>query len=100
VVGLFSVEPGRQEDLLAAIDATGAVLRHRPGFRGSACYAGVDGTRVVNISHWDSRADLDAARADPAGTALARRMFEIATPDPIQCVLRSEHHPPSGTPGG
>lgn len=95
VIGLFSVEPGQQNDLLAAIDGTGAVMRHQPGFRGSACYAAVDGTRVVNMSHWDSLADVTAARADPAGLALAEQMFAIATPEPIQCVLHSSLLPPS-----
>ncbi|MFG1603887.1 putative quinol monooxygenase [Actinoplanes sp. NPDC049265] len=91
----FSVDPDRQDDLIAALDATGAVMRRRPGFLGSACYAGTDGAHVVNISHWASQADLEAARADPAGTVLAQRMFDIATPDPVHCVLRSTLEPPA-----
>ena len=96
MIGIFSVgTPERQDDMIAAIDTTGAVMRDQPGFRGAAVYASTDGTRVVNISRWDSTEDLLAARENPAGLEPARRMFEIAMPDPIQCVLRSEYLPPS-----
>ena len=96
MIGIFSVgTPERQDDMIAAIDTTGAVMRDQTGFRGSAVYASTDGTRVVNISHWNSTEDLLAARENPAGIEPARRMFEIAAPEPIQCVLRSECRPPS-----
>ncbi|MET0493461.1 MAG: antibiotic biosynthesis monooxygenase family protein [Actinoplanes sp.] len=96
MIGIFSVgTPERQDDMIAAIDTTGAVMRDQPGFRGAAVYASTDGTRVVNISHWNSTEDLLAARENPAGLEPARRMFEIAVPEPIPCVLRSEFPPPS-----
>ncbi|MFG1609685.1 hypothetical protein [Actinoplanes sp. NPDC049265] len=51
MIGIFSVgTPERQDDMIAAIDTTGAVMRNQSGSRGAAVYASTDGTRVVNIS--------------------------------------------------
>ncbi|WP_236793110.1 antibiotic biosynthesis monooxygenase [Amycolatopsis sp. GM8] len=93
VIGLFPVAAGRQDELVDAINATAEIMRARPGFLGSAVYAGLDGTRVINYSRWDSVTSLEAAQRDPVGIEHARRMFEIAKPDPTVCVLRAEHFP-------
>lgn len=93
VIGLFPVKTTQQDELVDAINATAEVMRARPGFLGSTVFASLDGTRVFNCSQWDGIASLHAAREDPAGIELAQRMFEIATPDPTICVLRSEYFP-------
>ena len=90
VVGLFTVEPGRQEELIEAINFAGEVMRNKPGFLGSTLVASLDGTRVINYSAWRSTADLHAAREDPAGVEAAERMFAIAVPEPIQGTIRAE----------
>ncbi|MFC4472306.1 antibiotic biosynthesis monooxygenase family protein [Streptomyces xiangluensis] len=93
VIGIFAVAAEKQQDLVEAINRAGEVVRKLPGFLGSTLYASVDGTRVVNQSHWTSIESHDAVLENPEAMALAEVMFAIAKPDPIICVERGEFSP-------
>jgi len=93
VFGIFTVAAEQQQDLVEAISRAGEVVRKLPGFLGSAVYASMDGTRVVNQSYWTSIEEHAAVLEDPEAMALAEVMFAIAKPDPIICVERGELSP-------
>jgi heme-degrading monooxygenase HmoA len=93
VLGIFTVAAEKQQELVEAINRAGEVVRKLPGFLGSTVYAAVDGTRVVNQSHWTSIESHDAVLKDPEAMTLAEEMFAIAKPDPIICVERSRLSP-------
>ncbi|MEU8718513.1 antibiotic biosynthesis monooxygenase [Streptomyces sp. NPDC048663] len=92
-LGIFTVAAEKQQDLVEAINRAGEVVRKFPGFLGSTLYASVDGTRVVNQSHWTSVERHDAVLEDPEAMALVEVMFAIAKLDPIICVERGEFNP-------
>ena len=91
--GIFAVAAEQQQDLVEAINRAAEVVCKLPGFLGSAVYASVDGTKVVNQSHWASIEDHDAVLEVPEAMAIAEVMFAIAKPDPIICVERGEFSP-------
>jgi heme-degrading monooxygenase HmoA len=93
VMGIFAVAAEQQQDLVEAINRAGEVVCKLPGFLGSTLYASVDGTKVVNQSHWTSIEDHEAVLEVPEAMALAKVMFAIAKPDPIICVARGELSP-------
>jgi quinol monooxygenase YgiN len=67
LINVFTVEPARQDELVALLDeATEAVMRHRPGFVSANIHASLDGTRVVNYAQWESEEAMNAMLADPA----------------------------------
>ncbi len=66
LINTFTVEPERADALVALlVEATDAVMRHRPGFIGIKLHVSLDRTRVVNYVQWRSKADFDAMLADP-----------------------------------
>jgi quinol monooxygenase YgiN len=85
LINVFTVEPARQDELVALLDeATEAVMRHRPGFVSANIHASLDGTRVENYAQWESEEAMNAMNAmlaDPAcrehmGGAAALAGFE------------------------
>ena len=83
VINVFPVAPERQQALVdVLVEATQAVIRHRPGFVSASIHKGLDGTRVANYAQWRSRADLESMRADPMAQAQLARVRELATGEP------------------
>lgn len=93
VLGVFAVAAEQQQDLVEAINRAAEVVRELPGFLGSTVYASVDGTKVVNQSHWASIEEHAAVLDVPEAMALAEVMFAIAKPDPVICVERGAFSP-------
>jgi heme-degrading monooxygenase HmoA len=94
VIGVFAVDADQQQVLVDAINRAGEVVSTLPGFLGSALYASVDGTKVINQSHWASIEEHNAVLDVPEAMALAQEMFAIAKPDPIICVERGRWRGP------
>ncbi len=62
LVNVFTVEPERQDELIAALErATTSVFATVPGFISANLHASLDGTRVVNYAQWASRSAYEAA---------------------------------------
>jgi heme-degrading monooxygenase HmoA len=54
-VNVFTVEPERQSELVAALhEATTAIFAALPGFISANLHASLDGTRVINYAQWAS----------------------------------------------
>lgn len=93
LVNVFTVTPGRQQELVdVLVDATELVMADRPGFISANIHLSDDGTRVVNYAQWRSREEFSAMQADPRARAHMRRAAEIARYDPIVCEVAYSHH--------
>jgi quinol monooxygenase YgiN len=80
IINVFTVEPDRQEALVALLTrATNDTIRHMPGFVSANIHRSVDGVRVTNYAQWRSRADLEAMLHHPASMPHLREATALAT---------------------
>jgi len=100
IISTFTVEPARQEELVALLaDHAERLLSSQPGFGGCALHASQDGTAVVNYALWR---DADAIRtmlADPGVRQHARAVRSIAIGEParytVRHVIQAQTPPPA-----
>ncbi len=82
VIVTFTVAPERQRALAEWIAGGIAGLSGRqPGFVAARVHASVDGTRVVNVAQWRSRADYEAFTRLAAAREGAPQLQEFGRPD-------------------
>ena len=94
LINVFTVDPARQQELVAAWqDATEDVMRHQPGFVSASIHRSLDGNKVVNYAQWESREAFAAMFNDPQAGAHLTRLAEIGTPAPALCEVVSVHRP-------
>lgn len=61
VISTFEMTPGTCHDVLDALtDAYEKVIRHQPGFLGSAIHVNDAQTRIATYSRWENRQDFQA----------------------------------------
>jgi quinol monooxygenase YgiN len=93
LINVFSVDPARQDELVALLtDATEKLMKPRPGFVSANIHAGLDGTTVVNYAQWRSREDFEAMLADAEVGVHFREISAVATADPRLFTVVSVHH--------
>lgn len=80
-VGIATVEPARQADLLALFERYGETLRAKrtPGFIGIALHRGVQPEHVSTYEQWESPEAYRAAIGTDAAADLLSRIRETAT---------------------
>jgi quinol monooxygenase YgiN len=67
LINTFDVDPRTADALIALLDdATEQVVRNRPGFLSASIHRSLDGKQVVNYAQWQTLADFEAMRRDPA----------------------------------
>jgi heme-degrading monooxygenase HmoA len=74
LINVFEVPPDRLEDFVEGWRTRAAIMASAQGFRDTCLHRAVSpGARftLVNVAHWDSQADLEAAQANPAFRAAA-----------------------------
>lgn len=93
LINVFTVEPGRAEELAALLHAaTDEVMRYQPGFRSANIHLSTDRTRVVNYAQWDSAEAYQAMLANPATRPHMAQAAAIATSfDPHLYTVESVH---------
>ncbi|GLY20731.1 antibiotic biosynthesis monooxygenase family protein [Micromonospora sp. NBRC 101691] len=94
LINVFTVAPGRQAELVAALDRTTRVFFATvPGFRSANVHASQDGTRVVNYAQWASAGHFEAMlRMPEARPHLAEIGALVEQSDPKLYEVRSTHH--------
>lgn len=100
VITTFEVTPGTCQDLVEELtDAYSAVIRHCPGFRGSALHVNDAQTRVANYSQWTRREDFQAMLRLPEMRERNRRMHALCKAfEPVMYdVVESFRGPPPET---
>jgi heme-degrading monooxygenase HmoA len=73
VVGIFTVAPEKQSDLLARFKRYGEAVKSAPGFGGLATHRGLETEHVATYEIWDSvKAYRTATATGPAAEGLAQ----------------------------
>jgi len=60
LINVFETKPEQQQALIDQWTRFTEVVKHEPGYLGTALHKSTDGTRVINYAHWRSQADFDA----------------------------------------
>jgi quinol monooxygenase YgiN len=88
LINVFSVEPGKQQQLVELlIDATSQTMKHLPGFISANIHRSLDGKKVVNYAQWESMDAFEAMRKDPRATPHMQAAAALASFDPILCEV-------------
>ena len=75
LINIFTVDPADQDRLIAILTAaTETSVSRAKGFISATLHRGIDGTKVTMYATWQTMADYQAMRSDPA----PRRFFEEA----------------------
>jgi hypothetical protein len=89
VIGIFTVAPEKQTDLLASLKRYGETVKSAPGFGGLATHRGLEADHVSSYEIWGSAdAYRQAAAQGPATGALAdaRAMAMVTALHPYEVV--------------
>jgi quinol monooxygenase YgiN len=82
-INVFTVAPADQERLIELLtNVTERSVRHARGFISSSLHRSRDGTRVTMYAQWQTMADYEAMRKDPAPTPFLREALTFATFEP------------------
>jgi quinol monooxygenase YgiN len=83
LINVFTVEPGRQQELLDLLaQATQASVCQAPGFISARLHRSIDGTKVAMYAEWQSRSAYNAMREDPRSRPYLERALAIASFEP------------------
>jgi len=92
LINVFTVEPGRQQELVELLaEATEKAMKHQRGFISANIHKSADGKRVVNYAQWRSRGDFEAMQKNAQAAGHMKAAAAIAKFDPIVCVVASSH---------
>lgn len=88
LINVFSVEPGKQQQLVELlIGATNQTMRHVPGFISANIHRSLDGKKVVNYAQWESMDAFEAMRKDARAAPHMQAAAALASFDPILCEI-------------
>jgi quinol monooxygenase YgiN len=83
LINVFTVESGRQQDLVALLaKATEEAVRRASGFLSARLHCSLDGRKVAMYAQWRSQEDYLAMRANPAPQAYLQQALAFATLEP------------------
>ena len=97
LINVFTVDPGRQAELIEALGrATDGLFTTAAGFTSANLHASLDGGRVVNYAQWASMEHFQAALERPDIHEHILECAAIATSyDPVLARVTSVHGPDS-----
>lgn len=94
LINIFTVQPARQMELLALLQAmTEEVTRRLPGFISAAFHRSLDGKHVANYAQWESVDHWKAMVRHPEVQARMAPIVGIATFQPLLYEQVSGHTP-------
>jgi quinol monooxygenase YgiN len=85
LINVFTVEPGKQQELVSLLIATEQTMKHMPGFVSANIHRSLDGKKVVNYAQWESRAAFEAMRKHPKAIPHMKAAASLAQFEPILC---------------
>jgi quinol monooxygenase YgiN len=92
LINVFTVDPGRQDELVQLLDdATEQVMRKLPGFVSANIHRGLDGRHVANYAQWASREAMEAMLANPEAQHHMRLAASMAQYAPNLYRVASVH---------
>ena len=83
LINVFRVDPANQQRLVDILtEATDVSVHQAKGFISAILHRSIDGTRVTMYAHWQSIAEYQAMREDPAPRRFFDEALTIATFEP------------------
>jgi heme oxygenase (mycobilin-producing) len=79
VINVFEVPAEQVEEFIAGWRARAEIMAAAPGFRDTRLHRAVSSQerfQLVNVAHWDSQADLEAAQRNGAFQKHIRALYE------------------------
>jgi quinol monooxygenase YgiN len=93
LVNVFTVDPDRQDELVALLErATDQVMRHQPGFVSANIHRALDGTKVANYAQWESVEAMTAMLSDATARVHMGEALAMAEAAPALYEVASVHH--------
>lgn len=93
LINVFTVEPARQQELVALlVAATEEIIQHQPGFISANIHTSADGQRVVNYAQWESEQEFRAMLTNPQAREHLETMARLADAEPRLYAVASVHH--------
>jgi quinol monooxygenase YgiN len=97
LINTFTVEPGKQQELVELLtQATASSVRHVPGFLSASLHRSLDGTKVVMYAQWRSLEDYQAMRRNPSTSPYLEQALAIAQFEPGTYEVVETFAPASG----
>ncbi len=94
-INVFHVDPTNQQRLIDILtQVTEEIVSKAPGFLSSTLHRATDGDKVTMYARWDSLADYEAMRQDPAPRPFLEAALSIARFDPGMYEVVAEFRPP------
>jgi quinol monooxygenase YgiN len=95
VINVFTVEPAKQQELVALLAAaTENSVRYAAGFISARLHRSLDGTKVTMYAEWRSIQDYEDMRKDPASMPYLQQALAIATFEPAMYEVVQIFFPP------
>ncbi len=95
-INIFHVEPADQQRLVDILtEVTEDIVSKATGFVSSTLHRGIDGSKVIMYARWNSFADYEAMRRDPAPRPFLAAALSIARLDTGAYEVVREFTPPS-----
>jgi quinol monooxygenase YgiN len=83
LINVFTVDPANQQRLIEILTtATETSVSRANGFISATLHRSTDGTKVTMVAQWQSMADYQAMRNDPAPRHFFEEALSIAKFDP------------------
>lgn len=94
MINVFTVEPERQQELADVLsEGADRYIRHRPGCLSVNILPSNDGSRLIYLAQWRSKADIRATMSDANCQFYRDKAAELATPDAHAYTVSAVHHP-------
>jgi quinol monooxygenase YgiN len=93
LVNVFTVEPGKQPEVLALLqEGTDTMFSKRPGWISTNVLKSRDGKQIVVYSQWQDANDIAAFRQDPRMKPYFERFGELAKQVSFTCDVSYSLH--------
>ena len=93
LVNVFTVEPGRQPDVLALLrDGTETLFSKMPGWIATNLLESRDGRQVLVYSQWRDASDIEAFRQDARMKPYFQRFAAMAKQEAFTCDVAFCRH--------
>jgi len=96
MINVWSVEPANQQRLIDVLRrATEATVAGAKGFCGATLHKSLDGSKVTMVAAWQSPADVQALRENPAAQSFLAEALAIAKIEPGLYAVAETFSPPA-----
>jgi quinol monooxygenase YgiN len=94
LINVFTVEPGRQQELVDLLAHATQIVRLEPGFVSASLHRSIDGNKVTMYAQWRSIEAYQAMRENPAPLTYFQQAVALAKFEPGIYEVVETYSPP------